>query len=92
MPRGFLSMTNEKPKASTRHDKWPPINPGTEVITTKPNMAMRKEWSDEVWKGRQWGVRGKIITHHDAHGLSYEVRHPDGSIGGYDPSEFRVVS
>jgi len=71
--------------------KYPPISPGTRVKTTQPNMTMRREWSDKVWASRRWGIQGTVTTHHDAHGLSYEVKHPDGSIGHYDPSELEVV-
>jgi hypothetical protein len=64
---------------------------GTRVRTTKPNESLRSEWSDEVWKSRQWGVEGTIKDHHDSHGESYEVTHPDGTVGGYDPSEIEAV-
>ncbi len=69
---------------------YPPISPGTLVQTTDPNMKMRKEWTDEGWEKRKWGVRGKVLRHHDSHGLCYDVKHEDGSEGCYDPSEFRV--
>lgn len=67
--------------------KYPPLSPGTRVKTTAPNEALRCEWTTEAWNSRQWGVEGTVITHHDSHGLYYEVRHPDGTIGSYDPSE-----
>lgn len=70
--------------------KWPPISPGTSVKTTKENPTV-SGWIEEALVSRQWGVKGKIVTHHDAHGLSYEVRHPDGTIGHYDPSELKVI-
>lgn len=70
---------------------WPPIAVGTFVQTTNANMAMKKEWTPEAWASRQWGVTGRIIHHHDSHGLSYEVRHPDGTVGHYDPSEIKVI-
>ena len=70
---------------------WPPICPGTVVATTKPDWDERDEWTDEGWAKRQWGVRGVVITHHDSHGLCYDVRHPDGTIGCYNPSELMVV-
>ncbi len=73
-------------------EKWPPIDPGTAVRTTQPNMAMRDEWTPEGWAKRQWGVQGGVITHHDSHGLCYEVRHPDGTVGCYDPTELVVVT
>lgn len=72
-------------------NKWPPIDPGTKVITTEPNMALRREWTDEGWAGKKWVVLGTIITHHDSHGLCYDVKHDDGTIGCYDPSELKVI-
>lgn len=77
---------------SVNKDKWPPISRGATVVTTQPNERLRGEWVEGVWEKRQWGVRGTIHTHHDSHGLSYEVRHPDGSIGHYDPSEIEELS
>lgn len=71
--------------------KYPPLSPGTRVKTTAPNEALRREWTTEAWNSRQWGVEGTVITHHDSHGLCYEVRHPDKTIGGYDPSELSEV-
>jgi hypothetical protein len=73
------------------NEKWPPLDPGTKVKTYKPNTDKRREWTDEGWARRRWGVTGVIITHHDSHGLYYDVRHGDGWIAGYDPSEFDVV-
>lgn len=73
-------------------DKWPPISPGTSVMTTEPNMDKRDKWTDEGWAKRKWGVEGKIITHHDSHGLCYDVRHNDGTVGCYDPSELEVIN
>lgn len=71
---------------------WPPLAPGTKVRTYKPNMATRPEWTDAGWAKRRWGVSGVIVTHHDSHGLYYDVRHEDGSVAGYDPSEFDVMA
>lgn len=71
--------------------KWPPLCPGTIVKTTQPNLAMREEWTDQGWAQRKWGIIGPIITYHDSHGLYYEVQHPDGTIGCYDPSEIEVI-
>jgi hypothetical protein len=82
-------VSADKPRAGDK--KYPPIPAGTTVETTQPNMGLRKEWNDEAWEKRQWGVEGIVVTHHDSHGLSYEVRHSDGSIGFYDPSELTVV-
>src|SRR5690606_4535823 len=33
-----------------------PLAPGTAVRTLEPNMELRKEWTDETWEARQWGV------------------------------------
>lgn len=71
--------------------KWPPLDPGTTVRTTQPNLEQRGEWTDEGWAKRKWGVKGKILTHHDSHGLCYDVLHEDGSQGCYNPSEIEVV-
>ena len=71
--------------------KWPPIDPGTAVKTIQPNWDKREEWTDDGWTKRKWGVQGVILTHHDSHGLCYDVRHSDGTVGCYDPSEFTVV-
>jgi hypothetical protein len=70
---------------------YPPIAPGTVVRTTQPDMSLRGEWTDEGWAKRKWGVRGNVVTHHDSHGLCYDVRHEDGSVGCYNPSELEVV-
>lgn len=82
-------VSADKPRKGP--EKWPPISPGTKVRTTQANMALRKEWTDECWASKKWGVQGTVITHHDSHGLCYDVRHEDGSQGCYDPSEFEVV-
>ncbi|MDE1970708.1 MAG: hypothetical protein KGI50_04015 [Patescibacteria group bacterium] len=71
--------------------KYPPISPRTPVKTTEPNMALQREWTDEGWESKKWGIRGEVITHHDSHGLCYEVRHEDGTRGYYDPSELEVI-
>lgn len=71
--------------------KWPPISPGTLVKTTRPNMEEQSEWTEGAWAKRKWGVKGTILTHHDSHGLCYDIRHEDGSMGCYDPSEIIVL-
>src|SRR5688500_9964041 len=70
---------------------YPPISPGTVVRTTQPNMGLRREWTDEGWSQKKWGVQGRMIMHHDSHGLCYDVLHDDGTQGCYDPSELEVV-
>lgn len=82
------SVTREPSDTKT----YPPISLGMEVLTTQANMSLRKEWTDDAWKMRQWNVRGIVVDFSDAHGLCYEVQHPDNSTGYYDPSELRVVT
>ncbi|MBI2064830.1 MAG: hypothetical protein HYT62_02110 [Candidatus Yanofskybacteria bacterium] len=72
--------------------KWPPLDPGTRIKTTKPNERMRREWTDGGWYSKRSDTHGTILRHHDSHGLCYDVRHDDGTEGCYDPSEFEVVS
>ena len=72
------------------NNKWPPIDPGTKVRTTQPNLEKRQGWSDEGWASKKWDVRGTVLTHHDFHGLCYDVRHEDDTVGCYDPSELEV--
>ncbi len=72
--------------------KYPPISPGTTVRTTKPNWDLFHEWTDEAWNERKWGAKGTVLTHHDSHGLCYEVQHEDETVGYYDPSELEVVT
>lgn len=70
--------------------KWPPISLETLVETTKENHDVT-DWMPEARISCRWGVQGRVVAHHDSHGLSYEVRHSDGTIGHYDPSELKVV-
>ena len=72
-------------------ETYPPISPGTSVKTTQPNLEKRREWTDKGWASKKWGVRGSVITHHDSHGLCYDVRHEDGTEGSYDPSELEII-
>lgn len=71
--------------------KWPPIDQGTAVMTTKPNWSKREEWTDEGWARRKWGAQGKVIGHHDSHGLCYVVLHQDGTTASYDSSEIKIA-
>lgn len=71
-------------------EKWPRLDKGTRVMTTKKNTP-DKEWMPEALVARKWGVTGTIIMHHDSHGLCYDVQHDDGTEGCYDPAEFYVL-
>lgn len=66
------------------------VDPGTLVRTTNPNPEI-DDWTDEALAKRKWNVWGIVITHHDSHGLCYDVRHEDGTEGSYDPSEIEIL-
>ncbi|MEK9182802.1 MAG: hypothetical protein AAB809_01855 [Patescibacteria group bacterium] len=86
-----LTKSVSKEGNGTTAEKWPPILPGIAVKTTKPNMALRKEWSEKGWASKKWGMKGYVITYRDGCGLYYSVRHEDGTEGCYDPSELEVI-
>ncbi|MBN1325878.1 hypothetical protein JW977_02775 [Candidatus Falkowbacteria bacterium] len=77
-----MSKKNEK--------KWSPLDNGTKVRTTR-SKTKKKDWTPEAWKSRKWNVEGSITGYHDSHGLCYEVKHDDGTLGCYDPSELKVL-
>ena len=68
-----------------------PILPETSVVTTQANPHLTDEWTVEEKTRRIWGAQGHVIAHHDSHGLCYEIRHSDESVGCYDSSEFRIL-
>ncbi len=70
---------------------WPPIAVGTVVNTIQPTQSKENGWTEEGLASRQWGVEGEIVGYHDSHGLHYDVKHPDGTLGYYDPTELEVV-
>lgn len=63
----------------------------TRVVTTQANESMQREWEKSAWESRRWGVEGTIIAHHDSHGLHYDIRHENGHVAPYDPSEVEVM-
>lgn len=60
-----------------------------EVLTLSPKH--NDSFIPESIPLRKWGIKGIIIDRHDAHGLCYDVRHEDGSIGTYCPDELRLI-
>ena len=64
-----------------------PLLPGTKVRT----LSEHGVFVAEARKKRQWGVEGTIQEHHDSHGLFYNIKHSDGTIGPYEPSEFEIL-
>jgi hypothetical protein len=47
----------------------------------------RRDYTEAAQAMRRPGASGKVLGHHDGHGLCYEVRHDDGTTGFYDPDE-----
>jgi|688.fasta_scaffold262705_3 hypothetical protein len=70
---------------------YPPIKPGTAVVTLSPDLSEQNEWTEAGWLARRWGVEGTVLAHSDSHGLCYHVQHADGSDAWYNPSEIQVV-
>jgi hypothetical protein len=64
----------------------------TRVRTTREIPEVAETYTEEGKKKRKWGVKGRIISFSDAHGLSYEVTHDDGTTGCYDPGELEVIT
>ena len=72
----------------TRGCYWPTdeeLQYGTKVRTTVDAGA--NDWTAEGRAKRRWGARGTVIDRSDAHGLCYGVRHKDGSVAWYEPTE-----
>ena len=69
---------------------YPPIKPGTRVRTRKVE-GLSNEWTEYANAQRQFGVEGVVGSHHDSHGLCYDVRHNDGTEAAYDPEELVVL-
>lgn len=100
-PKFLLRVYNIIDRSDNRHffeggngkspeDPYPPLKPGTTVRTTRPDMSRRRDWTEEGWSARKWGVSGSIITHHDSHGLCYDVHHKDGTQASYNPNELEI--
>jgi len=70
-------------------ESCPPLDKDTRVRTVAiPHPA--DDWDAEAIPHRKFSVLGTIIAHHDSHGLCYDVRHEDGTVGCYDSRELVV--
>jgi len=65
-------------------------HPDGTTVKTVPVDDPSDDWTETALAGRQWGVMGSVVGYHDSHGLTYEVRHPDGTVGHYEPRELQV--
>lgn len=61
---------------------------GEPVETIEPKKKP-KGWDAEALTARKWSVSGKVIDHSDSHGVSYKVRHQDGTEAWYERTELR---
>jgi len=77
-------------KGSWRRGWWPGDKflrfPGGATVRTT-NDAGATDWTEVARLRRRWGAPGVVIRHHDSHGLVYEVRHEDGTVGCYEQEE-----
>jgi|APSaa5957512576_1039674.scaffolds.fasta_scaffold51546_3 hypothetical protein len=60
-------------------------------VRTTESKADLNGWTAEGVANRRWGVLGVVVAHHDAHGLTYEVRFLDDSIGFYQQDELEII-
>lgn len=68
----------------------PPLVPGTRVKTISEKLRPDL-FHPDVRSSRKWGVTGTVLKHHEAYGLSYDVRHDDGTESSYDATEIQVI-
>jgi uncharacterized Zn ribbon protein len=66
------------------------LREGVSVVTVLGDK-ISKDWLPEAHQFRKFGMKGTIIKEHNSHGLCFDVRHSDGSVGCYDPWELVVV-
>jgi len=62
---------------------------GSIVETLKDAGA--PDWMPEARQAVQWGVMGKVIKHHNSHGLCYEVEFDNGNIAAFETEELKVI-
>jgi hypothetical protein len=67
------------------------IKVGQRVLTVEDPNDSADDWTAEAAVSRKWGEVGEVIATHDSHGLTFEVKHNDGSVGHYEHHELRAV-
>lgn len=60
-------------------------------VRTKIIKKFNKTFLLSVQEKRKDGMLGVVIGHHDSHGLCFDVRHEDGTIGSYEPEELEII-
>ena len=58
---------------------------GCRVITLH---SKTDDWTITAKYARRWGIVGTVTDLSNSHGLCYEIKHDDGTVAWYDPSEF----
>lgn len=69
---------------------WKHGDPYGQEVRTADHLDKR-DFVEEALRSRRPGATGTVVAHHDGHGLCFDVRHPDGTIGCYDPDELEFV-
>lgn len=59
-------------------------------MRTVPSLT-RRDYTESAHARRRAGAIGKVQGHSDSHGLCYEIKHEDGTVGFYDPDELMHV-
>ena len=60
-------------------------------VKTDLSGRISDDWTEEALTSRRHDVEGDVVHYHDAHGLTYEIMHDDGSIGHYEPRELQII-
>jgi hypothetical protein len=57
-----------------------------DIVRTSETLG-RRDYNDDVIRRRN--AIGMVIAEHNSHGLCFDVKHDDGTIGCYDPDELK---
>lgn len=72
-------------------DRFPPISPLTQVVTTHPNPEFQEEISRELWYGRRWGIFGIVLSDAKEKIGWHEVLHEQtGLVSFYHCTELNI--
>jgi hypothetical protein len=91
----WSDMTSAEVDALEKERPWDmghrKFESGDRVRTVRPEKESM-DWTPEALASRRWDVEGTVDMTHNSHGVTYEVRHADGSLGHYEPRELVKVS
>lgn len=60
-------------------------------VRTNIIKKFNKTYTLSAQEKRKDGMLGVVIGHRDSHGLCFDVRHEDGTIGSYEPEELEII-